>query len=886
MSRTRSLLWAWLVVLSICLFACQNGGDSTPDGDADNDAAELDDADDEAAESEAESDSDADAEDEVEEEIPVVIAFTITAASHCVQVDAAASPSELRVAEEVRTTLAEILSAAVPACADADAQGRGKIVLGMGESARALGVDPEPAALGEQGYMIRTNPPNLIIAGTAGAGTMYGATRFLEETAGVRWYAPGVTKIPKLAEIPVPESDRIVKPAFLWRTAYYTWPGKDDDFLAHMTDNTGGKVADDPYGLEYAFDGQAHSYFSFISPDEYFDTHPEYFSEIGGVRVREDTQLCLTNPEVLEIVTQKMLERMAASPTVRQHNFSQMDHYGYCECDQCRAVNEQYGTSGGTQFWFVNELARRTAEVYPDKLIGTLAYMYTEEPPQGLTVHPNAAVWLCHMYPSCDSHPIDSCPLNADYKRRAIAWSGLTSHLYIWHYITNFTHYYAPFPNFDAMAADLRFYRGIGVEGIFLQGMGQGGGGGEWSLLRPYYGMHLLWDPDLNPRMLRRDFLEGYYGPAAEPLERYIEMLQSKVKDDNIHMHLYTNPAQGYLTDETVRQAEEAFDEAESLVQDDAEILERVKVARMPLVYTRMFPYNGNDFEDGAIHWLSEIASYSEVQEFFARMEAHGFELVREAAGDVGSMELLYLLMSSKPRVHSLENAKLRLDLVPNLGGRVLRIVHKATGECVTAWNVKQGLFYPFNGGLEDRIGGLVPFGWVEPGSIEDESERLLTTRQSTMNGFTLRRTVELDATRAQFTVRTTVTNPSDAPLDCRLREHIEFDLGEVRSTRVSFTARSGARVDQDMTAVLAGQREGVRFLDQDAPDSQWTFSGGKGLEVVERFDDARLDYAWVYSYPETLHEVESELWVKAQTLAPGESLSFERTIEIREAAK
>ena len=35
-------------------------------------------------------------------------------------------------------------------------------------------------------------------------------------------------------------------------------------------------------------------------PIKYFDTHPEYFSEIGGERVK-DSQLCLTNPEVLQI---------------------------------------------------------------------------------------------------------------------------------------------------------------------------------------------------------------------------------------------------------------------------------------------------------------------------------------------------------------------------------------------------------------------------------------------------------------------------------------------------------------------------------------------------------------------------------------------------------
>ena len=91
-------------------------------------------------------------------------------------------------------------------------------------------------------------------------------------------------------------------------------------------------------------------------------------------------------------------------------------------------------------------------QVHPDKQIGTLAYTFSEQPPTGLAMHPNVAVWLCHMYPSCDSHAIQTCPLNATYRQHAEAWSKITSHLYIWHYIVDFTHYYEPFPNFGGMS--------------------------------------------------------------------------------------------------------------------------------------------------------------------------------------------------------------------------------------------------------------------------------------------------------------------------------------------------------------------------------------------------------------------------------------------------
>ena len=545
-------------------------------------------------------------------------------------------------------------------------------------------------------------------------------------------------------------------------------------------------------------------------------------------------------------------------------------------------MNETYGTTGGTQFWFVNQLAERTSQVYPEKVIGTLAYMYTEEPPTGLTMHPNTAVWLCHMFPSCDSHPIDSCPRDAEYKRRAEAWSQITDHLYIWHYITEFTHYFNPFPNFRAMSADMRFYRDIGVEGIYLQGMGAGGGGGEFSLLRPYYGMKLLWDPAPDPIALRRDFLKGYYGEAWKPIEDYIEMLHDKVENDNIHMHLYTNPAQGYLTDDIMVNAHEYFDQAEEAVKDDEEMLERVKVARMPLVYADMFPRNGYDIVDGGIAWKNDLIDFGVLNEFLDRMERHGFSTFREVGGEPETMRLIYLLLKANPEIKTIENEHLKVEVVPNLGGRALRIIHKTSGECVTAFNVKENMFFPFAGGLEDRVGETFRYyGWVEPASVKSLTADSITMTQDTLDGYELSKTYKLLSGQPVLQVETVLTNPADSVRGARLRSHLELNLGTVRSTRVSFASRSGTSVDMDMNDVVEGFREGAHFYDQDAPEGEWTFTGDKGLELKQRFDEANIDYTWIYSYPEDMGEVEVELWSERRQLAKDESITMTQEIEV-----
>jgi len=805
--------------------------------------------------------------------------------SHQIVLHADASPSETFAAQELQAHFKACTGVELPVVEGAPASDAPLIVLGCGEVAKKLSVDPTAEQLGEQGFVLRTVRPHVVIAGTRQAGTLYGVHRFLEDHLGVRWYAPRVTKTPAVKDLTISSVNRLVKPAFLMRSTSYAWPGHNAVFMARKGHNRTGQGPDHAQGIGYAFDGTCHSYFRYVSPREFFKTHPEYFSEIGGVRVGTETQLCLTNPDVLRIVTERILARMKDRPDMRQYNFSQMDYYKYCECATCRAMNEKYSTLGGTQYWFVNELAKRTSKVYPDKLIGTLAYMYTEEPPKGMKMHPNVAVWLCHMFPCCDSHPIATCPLDANYKRRAIAWSKICSHLYIWHYIVDFAHYYNPFPNFRAMAADMKFYRDIGVEGIYLQAMGHGGGGGEFSLLRPYYGMKLLWDPDQDADAIMRDFLSGYYGPAAEPIFKYIVMLHDKVENENIHMHLYTNPAQGYLPDAVMRKAMKLFDQAEAAVEDDAELLERVRVARMPLVYARAFPRNGYKIENGRLHWLGDIAPLQDATRFLSRMKKHGFRTIREWGGDPQFMITVGGMLNTRLGVSTIQNEHLSVDVVPLLAGRALRIIDRKTGQCATAHNVKQVLFFPFAGGLEDRVGETFRFdGWIEPGAVVSQTDTAVTVGLKTQSGWQLSRTMTLVPGKPVLGVVTVATNPRSKPAELRLRSHLELDLGELRKTRVRFTSRAGKQVDKGVDGIIAGLREGEHYYDQDTPAGTWTLTGSKGLQVTQTFDLEPIDFTWLYAYPESLGQLEVELWLKRKVVQPGKSLTFRQTIEVRPA--
>jgi hypothetical protein len=447
----------------------------------------------------------------------------------------------------------------------------------------------------------------------------------------------------------------------------------------------------------------------------------------------------------------------------------------------------------------------------------------------------------------------------------------------------DFMHYYVPFPNLFALADNLRFYKEIGVEGIYLQAMGHAGGGGEFSLLRPYFAMRLAWDPELDPGELIDEFLDGYYGAASAPIRDWIDRIQAKVEDEGIHMHLYTNPAQGYLPDEVVEAGELLLDEAAALVAGDPVLEDRVAVARMPLMYARFFPRNGYRIEDGMLRWNPGMATAEDVVAFTDMMSSHGFQTVREVQGGPETMMMLWAIIGSDKPIVTIRNDALEADVVPALAGRALRITHRVTGKTVTAFDKRPNLFFPFTGGYEDRIGtAFDAMGWVEPASPSAATERSVTVTMTTFDGWKVSRAYELDAAEPVLRVATTVTNTGDAARDLTgVRTHRELDLGGGAATPKRVTARGGATVDDDMAGVIAGQREGRRFREQDAPAGEWTFSGTKGLSVTQSFDDASVDSAWVYAYPATLGEVEVEVWSPRTTLPPGGSVTVERALRV-----
>jgi len=367
---------------------------------------------------------------------------------------------------------------------------------------------------------------------------------------------------------------------------------KVNGFRANLDASTGGQVKYHPF---------VHT-FEQIVPRELFDTHPEYFPLIDGKRAGGHVQRCLTHPDVLRLAIEQVRRWFTERPDAMITSVSQNDaREDFCRCPECTAIADRYGgKQSGLYLWFVNQVAEAIEAEFPDKLIDTLAYRFTESPPQGIVPHPNVRVRLCPIL-CCEIHPYEECrhKNNVAFMENLQGWGRLTNSLYIWHYCTNFSHYLAPFPDFQQFPASVRLYRRTGVKGIFFQGAYAEGGGGSDAELRAYVMARLLWNPDEDADALVTEWMQGVYGPAAEPMRRWFDLMHEQGRDPDKHLGIYDPPDERLFSDEVLAEGDRLFDKAERLVQGDEAAARYVEKSRLWLRYVKLVrhPTDGPEFQ-------------------------------------------------------------------------------------------------------------------------------------------------------------------------------------------------------------------------------------------------------------------------------------------------
>jgi len=426
-------------------------------------------------------------------------------------------------------------------------------------------------------FIIRSDNKDIYLMAANPKSLRYAVYTLLEQW-GFRKFTSEVTYIPELDQVSFPKNTKqLHKPSFEYRALLYP-DAFDEDFRDwHKLD-----WHKDDFGI------WGHSFDKLLPPIDNFTTNPLLFALYEGKRRSES--LCMTNDTVVELLAAKMKQIIDKTPDAQFYSVSQNDDVVYCECEQCREINERYGGPQGSLYYFLNKIAAH----FPKTKITTLAYLHTYNPPVNFSIAPSIYTLFC---------PIEldrGKPLheNRNFVNTLQHWSTTASHLYIWDYTVQFSNFLSPFPNLHTFSDNYKLFQKNNVKGLFVQGYADVPG--DFSELRQYLLAKLLWDTETDVQAVTSDFLRGFYGKAAPAIQQYLSLLTANQQKSNQYLDIYSGPVQSrnsFLTPEAMDQYDQLVNQAEFAVKGDPKIAKRVLKLRLALeyVYFEQSKFYGKD---------------------------------------------------------------------------------------------------------------------------------------------------------------------------------------------------------------------------------------------------------------------------------------------------
>ena len=454
-----------------------------------------------------------------------------------------------------------------------DLKGRRPILLGSAADAgledliRGKGKDPASFALvvGASGASLR---------GLSAEGTLFAAYELLEQL-GVRWFVPGEfgAVVPKTATVTLREQSTVQVPSFPARRLQAVYA---DQWCRRQ--RLGGLHFPSSHGVHLG-----------EKADTLFKEHPEWFSLIDGQR--KTRQLCVSNPQVLQRAVEATKDYFRKNPQTDIMGIGANDGRGFCECQKCKALDGNdfdpfgnYPSMTDRYVWFFNKVLEGISDEFPTKRLGFYAYSVYNRPPVKVKPDPRivpavALITLCRLHGM--NNPV--CPEKSYEKWIIRSWGKLVPEVYYRGYWFNLADPGLPFFMIRRIAQDVPEGKRLGIAGWRVESLY------EWAGSTPsrYLAARLMWDHRANVDALMADFCERFFGPAARPMRRYIDLMDAAVYEADYHTGSSWDMPRVY-SPQVRAEARKALDEAARLAADGLHA-SRVAMYRKSLDYLDAF---------------------------------------------------------------------------------------------------------------------------------------------------------------------------------------------------------------------------------------------------------------------------------------------------------
>lgn len=509
-----------------------------------------------------------------------------------------ATEYEKEAAELIQEYIYASLNVTLPIAYDNEANAlKGKIIsLGDTELMRSSGISVDVDSYGTSGFKIVTKNGNVYISGARNAlrqGTYYGAQEFLKHTIGFETYSFDCIDYEVLGELKLYDFDVTEIPDFDSRRVGYYNLQNDKKWARLLRNEILNEAA-------VTWAGGSHNHLQILPPSIYYAEHPDWFwfaSEEDEATLNVGHGgLCFSNEEMTEefikVVTQAFLD----NPDKNFVHLGIMDTMYLCECDKCEAKEAEYGTNGtGLYVMFMNTVARavqkRVQEVSPDRRLTFQMFAYNAAvvPPAHIDDKTGKYVPDCDEVVLDDNVIVQFTPAhrnenvqlegtseNTKFWGYLQGWHAVAKQISVWSYDINFKAMNLKYQNWVVLIDDMITYSDMGVRRMYLQGS-VSQPVASMIEMRCYVESKLMWNLSLDYEELVKDFIEHYYGPAAESVAEYYDVMTSyfeHLSDElgvtgSLYQNLYEERYWSFAYVDSVRRIyENAFKSIENIDDD------------------------------------------------------------------------------------------------------------------------------------------------------------------------------------------------------------------------------------------------------------------------------------------------------------------------------
>lgn len=713
-------------------------------------------------------------------------------------------------------------------------------------------------------FVIEGLPDRLNVVGNSDRGTLYGVYELLERQ-GCRWFFPGKLGecVPRRTELSLPQGKQEFVPDFNQRTIdigategidfeeMIDWAAKNRlNFLpATRTFFVRKFLPPDKQDVWEKRGGQqewqfhVHNLNQMVPNEKYFAEHPEYYALYKGARQPIGTpsrpgygggNLCTTNPEVIDICAKFIIDYFDRNPRGMVVPVWPGDGaIIWCECPECKklkGVNFMEGRRGSMSrrmITFGNAVAKKVAEKYPDRKVLVPAYANYLRPVD-IPLEPNVMLQYCLH--GDYAHGVDRCEHNKEEREFLEEWAKVSrDQLGVWEYFLLGDHYSPPtensamLPVLYRIKTTLPYFKSLGMNNYMTQCSPK-----YWkhNIAAYYLTARYAWKTKQDFAALLDDLCRNLYGQAGPFIRDYYLLVEDAVARSDWHPSIYSDltvPSPKVFTPEVMSAATALLDRAAKAELSD---IERARVnlvlSTFKHIQSNIGTQNALGFDPKA-DWRIERGATAYV------MNPDGNELsdldVRKLetnALDVGNYSdefkrLLFRARKRKMPVLELKNPAITVGVIPELGGRIIRLVdsrnaHNYFNEPTSDGKTSIGEKYFNYGGYEEYIGkGFAGLGWENSFTAKQDGNTIHMS--FTGDVFKLERTVSLpDPAAPVLRIKSVLTNISGETVTTALRTHPALawnsDAGDVRLdiTMADGSIRSSSvNLEHDRTTAVHG---------------------------------------------------------------------------------